>query len=185
MDFDKQKKDILGKKDKSKKGDVDEKIKDLCELINSKENYFTASSCAGRTMLIKVPEGNIKNLAEWIIITHDLADFGEFRKALDIYCGKDRIYFKEESAILHVCCRTMGDAQNLINTARENGFKHSGIVSIKNKIVVELICSEKFSSPVYDRKKLITDEYLRYLVELGNEKLKISWDCIEKLRKDL
>lgn len=185
MDFDKNKKDILGKQDKSKKGDIDEKIADLCSLINSKKDYFTLSSCAGRIVLIKIPEGNKKNEVEWLAITHDLAKPEDFKKALDNYDGKEKVFFRMEGAILHVCCRTIKDSQELLDAAKENGFKRSGIFSANKKIIVELICSENMSAPVFDNKRLIDDNYLNYLVNLANEKLKISWDCINRLGKAL
>ena len=48
FNFDSTKKDILNKKDKSNIGFIDGKISKLCNLINSKEDYFTTSSCSGR-----------------------------------------------------------------------------------------------------------------------------------------
>ena len=44
--FTKEKSDFLRKKDKSKKGCVDEDIKEIVGLINSKKYYYTTSSCA-------------------------------------------------------------------------------------------------------------------------------------------
>lgn len=184
-DFDKNKKDILRKQDKSKKGDIDKRIADLCGIINSKRNYFTVSSCSGRILLIAVPENNKKNRAEWLIVTHDLATTENFIKALDSYNGKEAVYFKQEAPILHVCCRTVEDAQSLLETAKNNGFKHSGIFSANKKTVVELIGSEIISTPVYDKEKLIDDDYMSYLISLANKKLKISWDHIKRLEQVL
>lgn len=183
--FDKNKKDILGKQDKSKKGDIDEKIKDLCDLINLKKGYFTVSSCAGRIILISIPESNKKNLSEWIMTTHDLAVQKDFKEALGNYNKENKVFFKQEGAIIHICCRDIESAQKLIETARENGFKHSGIFSSNKKIIVELICSEHLSTPVFDKEILITDNYLKYLINSANKKLKRSWDCIDKLKKAL
>ncbi|MBW2992273.1 hypothetical protein KY345_03585 [Candidatus Woesearchaeota archaeon] len=185
MDFEKNKQDILAKKDKSKKGDIDKRIIPLCNLINNKENYFTVSSCSGRIVLIKIPEGNKKNEAEWLTITHELADFEKFKDNLNDYNEKEKVFFKMEGAILHVCCRTIEDAQKLIDIGRQSGFKHSGIFSTNKKIIVELISSEQLSAPVFDNKLLIDDKYLNYLINLANEKLKVSWDCIDKLEKNL
>ena len=53
MDFEKQKKDVLSKIDKSKKGSVDEGIKAVLDILNSKPAYFTTSSCSGRIVIIE------------------------------------------------------------------------------------------------------------------------------------
>ncbi len=53
MDFNKKKREILRKEDKSSKGSLDEKIKELCIVINSHPDFVTSSSCAGRILLVK------------------------------------------------------------------------------------------------------------------------------------
>ena len=50
--FEKEKQDFLSKKDKSKKGSIDDGIIGLINLINSKSDYYTTSSCAGRIVLL-------------------------------------------------------------------------------------------------------------------------------------
>ena len=139
IDFDKNKEDILRRSDKSRKGGIDKRIASLCSIINSKDDYFTLSSCSGRIFLIRVPEDNKKNNSEWLTMTHDIADKDDFSKALNSYKGDGIIYFRQEAPILHVCCRNIGCAQKLIETARNKGFKHSGIFSANKKIVAELI----------------------------------------------
>ena len=51
--FSQRKKDVLLKSDKSSIGNVDEKISSLCNKINSKEDFYTTSSCSGRILLMK------------------------------------------------------------------------------------------------------------------------------------
>lgn len=46
------KKQSLNKLDHSKKGTVDEDIQHVVSLLNSREEYFTTSSCSGRIVLI-------------------------------------------------------------------------------------------------------------------------------------
>lgn len=46
--FEKQKVACLSQVDLSKKGSIDDQIKDLVQYINAKENFFTTSSCSGR-----------------------------------------------------------------------------------------------------------------------------------------
>lgn len=42
----------LSKVDLSRKGDVDEDVVDLVQLLNEREQFFTTSSCAGRIILL-------------------------------------------------------------------------------------------------------------------------------------
>mgnify|MGYP002715747095 CR=1 FL=1 len=51
MDFKNVKKQILQASDLSKKGSVDESIKDLVDFINEQDDYVTTSSCSGRAIL--------------------------------------------------------------------------------------------------------------------------------------
>lgn len=50
--FSQWKKQCLNKLDQSKKGIVDEDIEHVVSLINSREEFFTTSSCSGRVILI-------------------------------------------------------------------------------------------------------------------------------------
>ncbi len=61
--FVQQKKSTLSKLDKSSKGDWDKKIVNLCEKINSLENFYTTSSCSGRIVLIV---DNIKKAQDFL-----------------------------------------------------------------------------------------------------------------------
>ena len=49
--FSTQKQAAFAGKDLSRKGSVDEPIKDLVEFINSLDSYFTTSSCSGRIIV--------------------------------------------------------------------------------------------------------------------------------------
>lgn len=42
----------LSKADLSRKGSVDEDVVDLVQLLNTQEQFFTTSSCAGRILLL-------------------------------------------------------------------------------------------------------------------------------------
>lgn len=50
--FSAQKQAAFAGQDLSRKGSVDEAIKELVEFINSLDQYFTTSSCSGRVLVI-------------------------------------------------------------------------------------------------------------------------------------
>ncbi|CBZ54144.1 conserved hypothetical protein [Neospora caninum Liverpool] len=51
------------RRDKSKKGSVDEEIRPLLDAVNSLKNFYTASSCAGRVLLVGTPFPNSSSLS--------------------------------------------------------------------------------------------------------------------------
>ena len=181
MTFDNNKKIILSKPDYSKKGSIDKRIKKLCDILNKHSNYFTLSSCSGRTMLIRLRNGQKKG-SEWLAVTHEKAKFEDFKNALD----KNRegvVIFKHEPVIIHICAWTIELGQKLVDDARNNGFKKASLIATKNKVVVEIVGSECLFAPVFDKKRLVSDEYLNYLIKSANKKIKVSWKLIKTLEK--
>ena len=79
--FDKRKKDVLGKLDKSNIGQWDEKIIPLCKKLNSKKNFYTTSSCAGRVILLIDSEKKAPNL--FLYVAHDKINFKNLKKKLN------------------------------------------------------------------------------------------------------
>jgi len=82
--FQKEKSDFLNKKDKSKKGSIDKDIIPLIKLVNSNDDYYTTSSCAGRIVLLEM-KSRKKNECRWIFTKHDRVKFNEINSALKKY----------------------------------------------------------------------------------------------------
>lgn len=184
MKFEQSKKKQLSKIDRSSIGSWDKKIKELCEKINKKKEYYTTSSCAGRIVLIKSVEKKIKDV--FLFRTHDKISFGELKKELN-KIGKNyqgMVEFQQTTCILHVGCLNLDSAQNLVNKAKQAGWKHSGIMTTKKRFVVELHSTEKISFPIMNNGKLLVDDdFLKIIVKEANEKLSRTWKKIDRLRK--
>lgn len=199
--FLKRKKDILSKQDKSSKGFWDKHIKNLCNKINSLENYYTTSSCSGRIVLMVDQEKKEGGLL--IKVYHDLISFEQLKKDLNFIVNsllqlpnhlpqektinnkriflEKNIKFKLESCALHVACRTLKDAQELYDKAKLSGWKKSGIIASSSRFMVELTSTEKLEFPIIRNKKiLVSDGFLKIIVDYANEKLKRIWKKIEK-----
>ncbi|RMF54655.1 hypothetical protein D6745_04650 [Candidatus Woesearchaeota archaeon] len=173
MSFEVEKKGFLSRKDHSKKGSIDREIVPLINYINSLPNYYTTSSCAGRIVLLNIPKSGKKNEAEWLYKTHGKASFAKVKKALTEKTERE-VWFKQESFILHIRCRSLRDAELILSCARKAGFKHSGIIST-SRIIVEVVSNERIETPVKAGDKIfVSDENLRYLVRRANEKLLIT-----------
>ena len=173
--FENIKRNALSKLDKSKKGEVDKRIQKLLDKINNKKNYFTTSSCSGRIVLLK--KGKRKDKCTWLYVTHDLADAKEMWEKLSK--AKGDVSLRMESMILHVCCRTLEDAEKFLLTARKL-YKRAGIMSLK-KLSIEVMGSDFLEIPVIVKDKLVVEEdYFKLIVLEANEKLKSNWRKTEK-----
>lgn len=160
MEFTQEKEKVLAREDHSKKGSVDEEIKPLVALINSNQNYYTTSSCSGRIVLI-VKKSDKKFDASWLFVSHNPVEFNEIKKVLE-NTPKHPVWFKQESCILHVCAKTLEDANKLLGVARLSGFKRSGIISINQRIMIEVTSTESIDTVLADNGKLlVTEDYLK------------------------
>ena len=182
MNFQQRKHNQLKKQDKSSKHSIDDKIALLCKKINSKQEYYTTSSCAGRILLIYAEEQKKPNL--FLFVSHDKITFKQLKSELEKTAKKTKklIYFKQESCIMHVACKTLKDAQVLLNKAKLAGWKKTGIIASKNRIVAELVSTEKIEMPIINKGKiLISDDFLKLLVSEANSKLERTWKKIKNL----
>ena len=174
----------FSKPDKSIKNKWDSKIVKLCNRINSKEIYYTTSSCSGRILLIK--KSNIKKDGLFVKVWHDLISFKELKETLESIDDEGIIYFKQEPVILHIACRTLQDAQALIDIAvKKAGWKRYGIISSR-RFILELNSTEKLEFPIMDKGRILIDNaFLETIVKEANEKIKLSWDKINRFEKEM
>ena len=186
MEFQQRKyRQLIQKPDKSNIGGRDARIIDLCEKINKNKRYYTTSSCAGRIVLVK--ESLDKKPDKFLFRTHDKINFKGLKKVLlDIEKSKELkiIDFQQEPCILHVACFDIVCAQELIDKAKQVGWKKSGIMASRKRFVVELNSTEEMSFPIMHRGKiLVNDDFLRLVVKEANKRLEQTWKKIENLRK--
>ncbi|MBR9690434.1 hypothetical protein GOV08_01995 [Candidatus Woesearchaeota archaeon] len=186
MTFENDKKKYLAalyKPDNSKKGNVDLQIKELIDKINSKNNYYTTSSCAGRIVLIMIPKSGRKDHAKWLFTTHDKVSPKDL--PLDDF-PQDTVWFRQEGAVLHVCCKTVSAAQILVNKAKTAGFKRSGIMATKKRVMIEISSTESIDAPISKDGRLLVDKnYINILVNEANKKLKRNGEKAKKFLESL
>ena len=172
VNFDNDKKQHLYKLnhlDKSKKGSVDKPISKLVNLINSKKHYYTTSSCSGRVIVMAFPEEMKKNKAKWLFVSHIPIKKNQFNLKL----VTELTYLRFEPFIIHVVARNLEFALKLLQVAKDIGLKRAGIISAKNRIVLELIGHDWLAAPIAKNNNLIVDEdYLKFLVKEANIKLR-------------
>jgi len=165
--FVKEKADFLTKKDKSRKGSIDKGILKLVNEINSKGNYYTTSSCAGRIVLIEMRSSK-KYECHWILAKHEKVKFYETANALKNHKSNNEVWLKQQPLILHVACRNLDSAKVLLNCARKI-FKRAGIISITgNKIMLEVIGTDHLDTLIKKGKIIPDEKYLKELVKSAN-----------------
>ncbi len=195
--FDSQKKDMLRKFNKAlARNEVDEAIIPLVKFINSLDDYYTTSSCSGRISLFHDlgSKKDSKPLSKWHreIEFEEISDpIGEIINLIDenginIKQG-GIIWFKYEPMIIHLVARSLEQAIVVLNLALKSGFKRSGIQVLKpGRYMVEICSTERIDTPIINNKKqLVSNEYLKYLVGLANKKFQTGILKLERFEREL
>lgn len=166
----------IGVRDKSHAGAIDEGIEGLLKTINGQEAYYTTSSCAGRIMILE--EARLKKDVQWLLASHEPVSLDAVLAALRLPTVR-MVWLKAEPFILHVCCRTLRDAERLLGWAHRAGFKHSGIITAGRRIMVEVRGSDRMDVPL---KMGVPpyEAYLAFLVEIANRKLEENKKRVKK-----
>lgn len=161
----------LLKQDKSRKGDVDIDAMPIIEAFNKSKDYYTTSSCSGRISLFREAKSKKKYDSGWLFVKHGLVTKDEIMGSL-VTVPLDVVWFRQEAPIFHIACRDDVAANNLLNLCRDLGFKHSGIIGLGRRIMVEIIFNEKFDCPISENNLLlVSSNHLDLLISKANEKM--------------
>ena len=177
INFPNNKKTFLAKLDKSKKGDIDQKALPLIITINQLQNYYTTSSCSGRVYLWT--GSGKKNETIWVNMSHNLINesFLNLPKPYSTI-----VWLRFEPFIMHICAKDLKSANLLLQEVHKL-YKKSSILSISNKIIIEIRSSEGIEMPLYDNNTpLFPQEKYPLLITMINTKMELMWEKMEKLR---
>ena len=141
------------------------------KLINSKKDFYTTSSCAGRICLLQTPREHDKLKSKWLGKWHKKVTLQNVKEALAKH-EKYTVYLQAECPILHVVARDIESASELLFLAQQSGFKRSGIQSVNDeRVLLEILSTERLDAPIAENGKvLVNDGYLEFLVEVANTK---------------
>lgn len=178
--FDNHKLQHLSRDDKSGKGSVDKPILPIVRILNQHQDYYTTSSCSGRIGVLS--EEGKKGDVKWHLKAHHTVDVKEVMNCVQ-KINEDKVWFREESMILHVCCRDLDSAKKLMKAAHSAGLKHSGIISIGNRIVVEIMGNEFMNLPLL--MKDLSSDYIEEITEQANKKLASNFNRLKRFREKL
>ncbi len=153
-------------------GKADEDAVPLVREINSKKNYYTTSSCAGRIVIMKIPDPGRKEDAEFLKKWHREIKLKELLDGLKEHKNNKNKWIIFNPPIFHIGSRTLEDAYKITQLGIQSGFKNSGIRSVTNKkIITQIISTEGLDVPYSDS---LTDDYLRDLKDNLNFMLRRS-----------
>jgi tRNA wybutosine-synthesizing protein 3 len=186
--FDQWKHDALSdnKEDLSRKHSIDDYIVDLINKINSHNDYYTSSSCSGRTIVFTstpVVTSSSKSDCQWLYVTHGQADLTAIFDCLEQRSKDiDMVSIKFEAFILHVICRTLEAAKVLLNIALECGYRNSGLViSNQGKFTLAVRSTHALEVPIIIGGHLCVDQdYITKIVSIANEKMTANMAKIDK-----
>ena len=182
--FAKEKSDFLGKKDKSRKGSIDKDVIKLVNEINSKTDFYTTSSCAGRIVLLEMKSSR-KNECNWIFAKHDKVNFREINNSLKNYEGSNEVWFKQQPLILHVACRDLENTIGFLEIARKI-FRRAGIIAItERKATVEVMGSEHLETIVAGKNFIVDEIFLKVLIKYANRNFKENKGKIDKFLAEI
>ena len=173
----------LNKAQKEKK--VDLGILPILDIINKSEDYYTSSSCYGRTVLLEIPKIGNKKEAKFLGKWHREIKVDEIISASK-NAKKGQLWLLSQSTIIHIIAKTNEVAEKMLKTAISSGFKNSGLKSFGKKIVIEICSTERLDSPIGKDGLILCDKkYLDLLTNISNEIIIKSSMKIEKFKKNL
>ncbi|CAF1576015.1 unnamed protein product [Rotaria magnacalcarata] len=186
--FDQWKHDALSsdKEDLSRKHSIDDYIVNVINRINGHNDYYTSSSCSGRTLVLSSSStvtSSTKSDCQWLYVTHEHADLEAVLNCLEQRPKEiDMVSIKFEAFILHVICRTLECAKVLLNIALECGYRNSGLViSNQGKITLAIRSTHVLEVPLVIGGNLAVDQnYITQIVSIANEKMTANKTKIDK-----
>jgi tRNA wybutosine-synthesizing protein 3 len=167
-------------------GTVDPDIVPLLALLNAKRCYYTTSSCSGRVQLAATRLPGEKRrmvvLAKW----HRPVESWELAQAVSSAEGYSDLWLSVQGPILHVVCRDQTSALSILSAARRAGLKHSGILWIGRRVVVEITASDRVETPIrLAGVHLLSAEHYDLLVERVNAVLLRAKERLARLEMEV
>jgi tRNA wybutosine-synthesizing protein 3 len=164
---------------------VDEGVLPILDLINKIEGFYTSSSCAGRIVLLQIPQIGDKRGARFLGVWHRTIEIDELRTA-SIKATTGFLWLLAQAPILHIGAETLQLADMMVKTAISCGFKNSAVKSLGKKIIIEICSTERLDAPIGRDGCLFCDEnHLSLLVEISNEVIGRSQEKLGRLTKKL
>lgn len=181
--------------DNSPKGSIDGPIVGMCTILNEDPRFYTTSSCSGRISLFASASQACKGSSgHWLLSSHvpisgtslmsPLASFMEDVQVRNV-ADPESVDLKHEPAIIHVRCIDLDSAKSLLHVALKAGFRESGIVLGKKKVMLAIrTTSNVLEVPVMKNGNiLVPDAFLSALCDIANRKFAANMERLTRLEQ--
>ena len=164
---------------------VDEGISETLDSINKIKGLYTSSSCAGRIVLLEIPQIGDKRGATFLGVWHRTIESKELTTAAT-KATVGLLWLLAQAPILHVGAQNLELADKMVKTALSCGFKNSAVKSTGKRIIIEICSTERLDAPIgRDGRLFCRDEYLSLLVEISNEVIIRSGEKLDRFTKKI
>ncbi len=155
----------------------------ICTWISQTPEFFTTSTCSGRTTLMDLNSTETKKENVFYRKWHSTVKFSEVWEAIEKYEKKGNLWLRQDPFVYVVGTNSWENAQRIIRACQEAGVKRYGIHHAeKDKMVMEIFGTQNMSVPVKIKGKMILErKSVQECARIANEK----WKRNEKKRKQL
>ncbi len=151
--------------------EVDTEIRELLSIINESEEYYTSSSCAGRIIVLELPEIGDKKNAQFLGKWHHPTTLNLVQDCAT-KSTKGLLWLLAQSPILHIGAKNLHAADTMVQIAIAAGFKNTGFKHLEKKITIEICSTERLDAPIGQHGSLLcSPEHLQLLVTIANHVL--------------
>ena len=183
--FRQQKENAMRKLKKAKSENlVDAMAIPLIDYINSLNNFYTTSSCSGRISIFCHVGSKYDDFAikKWHGKVNSDEIMQAIKSALNSNSCSGAAWFRQESSIFHIVSADLVGAVKVLDIALKSGYKYSGISVLKEgRYMVEVLSTERVDTPLINKGKLlVSDDYIKFLIELANEKFEQGQRKLER-----
>ena len=93
----------------------------------------------------------------------------------------DIVYFKMEPFVMHVQCRNLQSAQKLLELSLSSGYRNSGLVVGKKRIICCIRDCSGFQAPIMKGNRIFSNfDHIYELIRLGNSELRQNFKKMER-----
>jgi tRNA wybutosine-synthesizing protein 3 len=162
---------------------IDSLVKPILASINKLPQYYTTSSCAGRIVLMQIPQIGDKKQARFLGKWHRVITIDELTDAISLY-EKDQLWLIAQSPIFHIGAENLQAADKMVHLGIASGMKHSGIKTIKDQIIVELVSTERVDIPFGKNGHVLVDKKaISFYVSIANDIVNRAHEKLKRLEK--
>lgn len=161
---------------------ADPKIIPLCTFLNDQNEFFSASSCSGRIVILNLDKDENKQESAFYYKKHGTVRASELWKKIKAKTTHT-LWFKQEPFILHLGTNTLENANRILEWAGKAGIKRCGIIVAKpGKFIIEMIGTQGLAIPVKNENQVfITETFFSTAVKIANQKLQRNFKRLQKL----